>query len=36
VRLLGGEDGESDWVRAGEVSPHEAACWGPVLAASIT
>jgi transposase len=33
VRLLGGERGKSDWVRAGQVSPNEAACWGPVLAA---
>jgi Transposase len=32
VRLLGGEGDKSDWVRVNEVSPSEAACWGPVLA----
>jgi len=33
VRLLQGEGAESSWVRAAEVSPSEAACWGPVLVA---
>ena len=33
VRLLGGKGGESSWIRTSQVNPHEAACWGPVLAA---
>ena len=33
VRLLQGEEAESSWVCAAEVSPSEAACWGPVLVA---
>ena len=33
VRLLGDEGGDGDWVRASQVNPHEAACWGSVLAA---
>jgi len=32
VRILGGE-GTGDWVRASEVEPDEAACWGAVLVA---
>ena len=33
VRLLQGEGAESSWVCAAEVSPREAACWGPMLVA---
>jgi len=31
VRILGGEGASVDWVRASEVNPDEAACWGGVL-----
>ena len=33
VRVLGGEGACSDWVRASQVKPDQAACWGGVLAA---
>jgi transposase len=33
VRVLGGEGACSDWVRASQVKPDQAACWGSVLAA---